>query len=89
VSTVYDATELTVDNETVLDLTNSVTTVTISDVTTVPDLTIDVANTVDTVQVEVPGPQGVKNVYVQSNDPAVEYGWGANQANFIWIETSV
>lgn len=32
------------------------------------------------------GPQGVQNVYVQANDPAVEHGWGPAQTNYIWIK---
>jgi hypothetical protein len=33
----------------------------------------------------VQGPPGVKNVYVQEADPAVQYGWGPEDANKIWI----
>ena len=39
-----------------------------------------------------PGPQGepgVKNVYVQELNPAVQYGWGPEQAGYIWIEVDV
>lgn len=35
------------------------------------------------------GPQGrpgLQNVFVQSNDPAVENGWGPEQTNYIWIK---
>ena len=87
-STVFDADTITIDNETVINLVNSVQSITITDAGIIPDVTLNVATVVDTLQIEVPGPQGVQNVYVQSNDPAVEYGWGANEAGFIWIETS-
>lgn len=31
------------------------------------------------------GPAGLQNVYVQTDDPAIEYGWGMEQKDFIWI----
>jgi hypothetical protein len=39
------------------------------------------------IDINVPGPQGppgLKNVYVQQNNPAVEFGWGPEQEGFIW-----
>ena len=56
-----------------------------SDVTTV---TIAVEASPEIVQVAVPGtqgPPGDQMVYPQSNDPAVEYGWGPADAGKIWI----
>lgn len=41
------------------------------------------------VEIQTPGTQGapgLKNVYVQHNDPAYEFGWGVQETNFIWIE---
>ena len=44
---------------------------------------------VEVVEVQVPGPQGppgLKNVYIQENDPSVEYDWGMEQAGYVWIQ---
>jgi len=84
-STVFDASQMTVA-ELGSVAVGVPTTITIADAMTVPSLTLNVPQTVTTLTVSVPGPQGLKNVYVQSNDPAVEFGWGADQAGFIWIQ---
>jgi len=84
-STVFDATDMTVA-ELGLVAVGVPTSLTISDATTIPSVTINAPQTVSTLTISVPGPQGVKNVYVQSNDPAVEFGWGADQTDFIWIQ---
>ena len=42
------------------------------------------------VQVTTEGPQGppgLQNVYIQSNDPAVEFGWGPEEEGFVWLQT--
>ena len=84
-STVFDATDMTVAELGTTPI-GVPTSITFADATTVPSVTLNVPTTVDTVTIAVPGPQGLKNVYVQSNDPAVEFGWGAAQTDFIWIQ---
>jgi len=93
VSTVFDVTAVTVDADTSTTFSVAgVDEVVITDATLVPDITLDAPEAVSGVIVEVPGmqgPPGLKNVYVQENDPAVEYGWGPEEAGFIWIEVNV
>lgn len=46
--------------------------------------------TVDTVTVEVPGlqgPPGLQNVYAQTTNPAIQYGWGVEETGYIWLQT--
>ncbi|HEY6021702.1 MAG TPA: hypothetical protein VIY48_18090 [Candidatus Paceibacterota bacterium] len=35
------------------------------------------------------GPPGVQNLYVQGTNPAVQYGWGPEEAGFIWVNASI
>lgn len=44
----------------------------------------DIHKTVDLSVPGVQGPPGLKNVYVQQNNPAVQFGWGPEQEGFIW-----
>lgn len=79
-STVFDITGISIDDGTVVTLENPVTVVNTT------------LNAVESVVVEVPGmqgPPGVQNVYVQENDPAVEFGWGMEEKGYIWIEADV
>jgi hypothetical protein len=90
VSTVFDVSGISIDGGSVLAVDANVDTVTISDVTTVPNVTISVPEEIESAIVEVPGiqgPPGLQNVYIQPNDPAVEFGWGPEQTNYIWIQT--
>jgi hypothetical protein len=32
------------------------------------------------------GPKGVQNVYIQSNDPSVQFNWGPAEEDYIWIK---
>lgn len=87
-STVFDVTSVIVDGGNPAIFDTAIDTVTISDVTTTPSVTIDSPETVDVVTVEVPGMQGapgVKNVYVQEANPATQYGWGVEETDYIWI----
>lgn len=75
-STVFDVTGISVDG-----LTSAI------DTTPAVDINVD---EVLTVEVQVPGmqgPPGVQNVFPQSNNPAVEFGWGPEEEGFIWLET--
>lgn len=90
-STVFDVTSIVVDGGTPAAFDTAIDTVTISDVTTTPSVTISNPETVDVVNIEVPGmqgPPGLKNVYIQSENPATQYGWGIEETNFIWIPIS-
>ena len=74
-STVFDATALTVGQGTVP----------LGPVVTVVDVVVPTATLVVNVP-GVQGPPGLQNVYVQANDPAVEFGWGAEQEGFLWAQ---
>lgn len=84
-STVFDATTMNVEELGAVAVSTP-TTITFADAQTVPSVTVNATQPVTAINIEVPGPQGLKNVYVQSNDPAVEFGWGAAQTDFIWIQ---
>lgn len=87
-SLVWDAKSLLVEGNPELALAQSVATVEITTTLAVPEVTLDVPNSTQTVQVEVPGlqgPPGVQNVFIQPNDPAVEFGWGPEDAGKVWI----
>lgn len=32
------------------------------------------------------GPPGLQNVYIQTNDPSVEFNWGPEEEGFVWIQ---
>lgn len=86
-STVFDVTGISVDGGATTALIAGVDQVTITDATSIPNVTVSVPDPVDTVTVEVPGiqgPPGLQNVFVSSTDPSA--GWGAAQTGFIWIQ---
>lgn len=91
-STVFDVQSIVVDEDGPFTLGTVPQTVVIQDATTVPNIRIEADTQVTAVKVLVPGLQGapgLKNVYVQPNDPAIEFGWGPEEAGFIWIEADV
>jgi hypothetical protein len=90
-SLVWDVKSLAVDNASDMAVDLNEATIEITQSSAVPVVTLDVPNETQTVQVEVPGlrgPAGLKNVYIQPNNPAVEFGWGPEETNFIWIPTT-
>ena len=92
-STVFDVTGVTIDADVSTSFTVAgVESVTIADVTAPVSVTIDATDVVSGVAVEVPGmqgPPGLQNVYPQLANPALQYGWGPEEAGFIWIEVNV
>lgn len=92
-STIFDAAEITIDETTDVVLgSGSISTVDITLSQDVQTVEVTVDTEIATAVIEVPGPQGpagLQNVYVQANDPAVEYGWGAEEAGFIWAQIVV
>lgn len=63
--------------------------VSFSTVTSVPLINLSVPNTISSIAINVPGPQGprgVQNVFVSSANPAVANGWGPAESGYIWIE---
>lgn len=69
------------------DVSNPV--IEIQDTTTPPSISIQVEATSQIVEVQVAGPQGppgLQNVYPQTNDPSVEFGWGPEEAGFVWLQ---
>ena len=83
-----DAATLTISNAAGTDVGGSLTSpnITISIPNVTSTLEVYVPTGPDTVEIQVPGPQGLQNVYVQSANPATQYGWGAAQAGFILME---
>jgi len=92
-STVLEVTSVTVDADTSTTFTvEGVESVTIADAISPVTVTIDATDVVSEINVQVPGmqgPPGLQNVYVQPNDPAIEFGWGPEEAGYIWIEVNV
>jgi hypothetical protein len=90
-SLVFDAKSITVDGGTSVDVDLNVASIEINAALPVTEVSVEVPNATQTVQVEVPGmrgPAGVKNVYIQPNNPAVEFGWGPEETNYVWIPTA-
>jgi len=93
VSTVHDVTGFTVDGDT----STSFSVQGVEEVSFVVDnepvsVTVQADEPITQVNIEVPGiqgPPGLQNVYPQLNSPAVEYGWGMEEAGFIWIKVDV
>ena len=68
--------------------TGAIQTIEIIDTQQIPETEIIVPATTQVVEVEVPGvqgPPGVQNVYIQENNPAVQYGWGPEETGYVWI----
>lgn len=87
-STVFDVTTLDTKDGAIAIAGGNVTTVEITTSLAVPTYSIEVPNSVATVEVAVPGvqgPAGAQNLYAQVEDPAVQYGWGANEKGYVWI----
>jgi hypothetical protein len=92
VSSVWDVETLIVDESEPVAFSNQVESITIAVESDIETVTLTVPEEVDSVNVEVPGMQGapgLQNVYVQLNDPAVEFGWGMAEKGYIWIEADV
>jgi hypothetical protein len=94
VSTVFDVTGVAVDGGTSVAIDSGIDSITLTDDTTAPNVTIDVPQELESIVVEVPGiqgPPGVQNLYVQSDDPSKDGNgntiWGTEQTNYIWIQT--
>lgn len=69
--------------------TSNIDTIQFVDAFTVPDVELNLDQTVDLIEVTVQGPQGppgLQNVFVQTENPALQYGWGPEQENYIWLE---
>lgn len=95
-STVFDVESVSIIEDTTTTFLDGVDSVTITDATTWPSVTIDVPADMPAAIVEVPGVQGapgLQNVYAQLADPSKdELGntiWGAEETGFIWIEVNV
>ena len=89
-STVFDVNALTVNGSGTTSMGTSITDIVITDATIVPNVDIIVNSEVESIEVQVPGPQGppgLQNVYVGPTDPSVLYGWGPEETDFIWIRT--
>jgi hypothetical protein len=89
VSTIFDIDTIVAD-ETTINVGSVPTTITLQDSLTPMQVALTVNTSPEIVAVEIPGPQGppgLQNVYVQTTDPAVQYSWGAAEANYIWIQT--
>lgn len=88
-STVFDAAAIVVDGSTSA-LQPAVSTVNVVVSQTIQSVNLTVPNTTSAIEVQLPGvqgPPGLQNVFVQSNDPAVEFGWGMEEKGFIWAQT--
>jgi hypothetical protein len=90
-SLIWDVRSIEVDDqpEAVIGLNVDTIEITVDGVVT--EVNLDFPNATETVQIETPGvqgPPGVKNVYIQTADPAIQYGWGPEQENYIWIPTT-
>jgi hypothetical protein len=86
---ITDVTELQIDSDDPIAVASSTTTITIQDAFVAPDVTITPSPGPEIIQIQVAGPQGapgLQNVYVQENDPAVEFGWGPEEEGFIWAQ---
>lgn len=86
---ISDVTDLEIEGEDTISIAAAVSSITIEDAFAVPDITITPFAGPEILEVQVAGPQGppgLQNVYIQSNDPAVEFGWGAEEAGFVWIQ---
>jgi len=92
VSSVFDVDTISIDESDAIDFSSKVESVEILVDSDIETVTITQPDDVRSVMVEVPGIQGepgVKNVYVQSENPATQFGWGAAEKGYIWIEVEV
>jgi hypothetical protein len=88
-STIYDVASMTVDGGTAVNVSAPVTTISVVTALTDQIITITPPATTEVVEVQTAGPQGapgLQNVYIQSTDPAQQFGWGPAQTNFVWIQ---
>lgn len=88
-STIYDVASMSIDGGTNVNVSAPLSTITV--VPALVDQTITIVPPASTsiVEVQTAGPQGapgLQNVYIQSNDPSVQYGWGPEETNFVWIQ---
>ena len=86
---ISDVTNLEIEGEDTISIAAAVSSITIQDAFVVPDITVTPFSGPEIIEVQVAGPQGapgLQNVYIQSNDPAVEFGWGAEEEGFVWIQ---
>jgi hypothetical protein len=86
---ITEVTVLDIEGEDPIAVSASITDIVVQDAFVAPDLTLTPATGPEIVEVQVAGPQGpagLQNVYVQENDPAVEFGWGAEEEGFIWAQ---
>lgn len=91
-STIYDVDAVAVNDAPASSFSVALDNIAVEYDPAVTNINLNVDATPQTVQIETAGPQGppgLKNVYVQPNDPAVEFGWGMAQKGFIWIEATV
>lgn len=90
-STVFDVTTLDTQKGAIALAGGNVTSVEITTTLAVPTFSVEVPNSVTTVEVAVPGvqgPPGAKNLYAQTDDPSKKDGvtvWGEDEKGYVWI----
>lgn len=90
-SSLFDVTGIAVDEGQFVALIDGIQQVTVQVDQPVSTVTITADSGPEVLQIEVPGPQGppgLQNVYIQTNDPSIEYSWGMDEKDFIWIQTT-
>jgi hypothetical protein len=90
VSLIFDAKSITVDADEPIEFSMpGIRNVDVSIDNPVTKVEVNVPNTVSEVAVEVPGLQGapgLQNVYIRDTSPAIDFGWGMNEKDYVWIK---
>ena len=87
---ISDVTSFEVDQVGEVSIVSNMTVIDIDDAFAIPNIDLQEDAGPEFIEIQTegpPGPPGLQNVYPQSTNPAVQYGWGLEETGFIWLQT--